>query len=79
MAQVERIDETGGRPFVVGMRHRIRHDVPVIGEEGPGHVEPLDLFIGLADPVKPGDGGAAVAQRPAAFRRQEGKAAFPIT
>ena len=59
VAQVGGIDEARRRPFAVGAGHRGRRDVVLVGEDGLGHVDAVDGFVGLADPVE--------ARRRAAF------------
>ncbi len=36
VAQIHRIDETGGRPGAIGVRHRRRFDILLIGDEASG-------------------------------------------
>ena len=75
VAHVGRIDEARRRPPAFGAGHRRRRNVLFVGEEGLRHINAIDGFVGLADPVEAHSCTAFVANRPSAGRRQEGKAA----
>ena len=73
VAQVGGVDEAGGRPVPLGVRHVRRRDRGIAGHQDLGRLEPRHRLIAFADP----DAGGARRARPDRPVRRGGEVGEP--
>ena len=76
VAHVGRDRRSASSPSGLGVGHRRRRDVLLVGEEGSRHVDALDRLVGLADPVE-ADGGVGSRCAPSSRWPAEGRHSRP--